>query len=323
MKVECLCTTDDPADDLASHEAYAKDRAEGDCLMLPTFRPDKAMALEDVAAWKAYIAQLSGVAQRDIRSYAGLSAALAERHAYFHERGCRLSDHGFEKAPGRPATAAEAELIFQKAFKGESASPAECQAFRSALAHEALALNAQSGWTAQIHLGAIRDLNSQAFKAGGPNLGYDAIGNLASGNDLAVFLDSLARESALPKTVLYTLNPGLNEVLACVANTFQDGSVAGKVQFGAAWWFNDHFDGMTKQLKDNADYGLLSLFVGMLTDSRSFLSFPRHEYFRRILCRLLGEWMREGFAPRDWELMGSMVESISYKNARDYFKFGA
>ncbi len=325
MKVKVVCTTDDPADSLEHHASYAAARLAGGeaaaawPVMAPTYRPDKALAVEDPLAWKAYLGKLGQAAGLEIRTYAGLVAALEKRHAFFHTLGARLSDHALVQPLASLVPEAQVQAAFDKAFRGEALAADEAAALKTGLLLEVGRMDARRGWTMQLHFAAIRNLNSRMFAKLGPDTGYDAVGDSISARGLAVFLDALEAESLLPKTVLYSLNAHDYEVLASVMGCFQDGQVAGKLQLGSAWWFNDHIDGMELQLKALANLGLLGRFVGMLTDSRSFLSFPRHEYFRRILCGLLGTWMEEGRVPPDFEELGTLVRAISYDNAKGYF----
>jgi glucuronate isomerase len=322
MRVAAICTTDDPADALEQHLAYAgrPGKKDGDCVLLPSFRPDKAISLADPAAWKAYLARLGAAAGVEIRDLESLGAALKARHDFFHSCGCRISDNAIVLTPARPASPEAAKAAFGKAFSGEAPCHAEAEAFRSFMLVRLAEMDFDAGWSMQLHMGAIRNLNSRALAAIGPDTGYDAIGDAGGARDLGYFLDALDSRGKLPRTILYSLNPDMNESLASVMGCFQDGSVPGKMQLGSAWWFNDHIDGMDRQLSDLADIGLLPRFVGMLTDSRSFLSFPRHEYFRRILCRKLGAWVERGLAPADYGLLGSMVKDISFRNAAGYFR---
>lgn len=325
MKVRVVCTTDDPADSLEHHSSYAAaKKAGGEAsgawpVMAPTFRPDKALAVEDSATWKAYLGKLGQAAGQDIKSYSDLVAALEKRHEFFHSLGARLSDHALVQPLGSVAPESRVKAAFDKAFRGEVLGPEEAAVLKTALLLEVGMMDARRGWTMQLHFAALRNLNSRMFARLGPDTGYDAVGDSISARGLATFLDALDSEGRLPKVVLYSLNAHDYEVLASVMGCFQDGEVAGKLQLGSAWWFNDHIDGMELQLKALANLGLLGRFVGMLTDSRSFLSFPRHEYFRRILCGLLGTWMEEGRAPADFEALGSVARAISYDNARDFF----
>ena len=319
MKVRAVATTDDPADDLGQHAAYAAARKEGEPVMVPSFRPDKALAVDDPAAWKAYLARLGAAACVDIASYADLVAALEKRHEVFHRAGCRSSDHAIMSSLASPAGDAEARASFATVIGGKALARPEADSLKASLLREVGRMDARRGWAMQLHMGSFRNLSSRDFARLGPDTGYDAASDEPVARGLAAFLDSLQAELSLPKTILYSLNPRDYESLATVMGCFQDGSVPGKMQLGSAWWFNDHIEGMTRQLTSLANLGLLSRFVGMLTDSRSFLSFPRHEYFRRILCSLVGGWIERGEAPSDFEALGSMVKDISYRNARDYF----
>jgi glucuronate isomerase len=319
MNVRAVCTTDDPADDLAWHKAYASSRREGDPVMVPTFRPDKAMACEDPAAWNAYIARLEAASGVRVLGWDGLARALTKRHEAFHAAGCRASDHALELPVHEAAREEELERIVMALRKGEAPDARGAAKLKTEVLLLVGRLDAERGWAMQLHLAAIRNLNSRMFAALGPDTGYDAIGDGAASRALAAFLDALEREGKLPKTVLYTLNPSWNEALVSIGGCFQDGSTPGKIQFGSAWWFNDQADGMTRQLTALASMGMLSRFVGMLTDSRSFLSFPRHEYFRRLVCDIVGDWVERGEAPADFKLLGGIVEDIAWRNAASYF----
>jgi glucuronate isomerase len=328
MRVKAVCTTDDPSDSLEAHAAYAAYRsgsseAGREPVMVPAFRPDKALAVETPEAWKEYLPRLASAASAEIRSYRGLVEALERRHAFFHERGCRLSDHALVQVPGRPVPEDRAELLFSRAFSGprgeRALSPDETEELKTALLLEVARMDARRGWAMQFHLASMRGLNSRMLARLGPDTGYDSANDCVRAAPIAAFFDALERDGLLPKTILYSLNPHDYEVMSTAMGCFQDGSVPGKMQLGSAWWFNDHIDGMELQLKALANTGLLSRFVGMLTDSRSFLSFPRHEYFRRILCRLVGGWIARGEAPADYDALGGMVADVSYRNARSYF----
>jgi glucuronate isomerase len=324
MKVLAVCTTDDPADGLEHHAAYAAYRARASArpdepVMVPAFRPDKALAVETPKFWTEYLGRLGTAAGIDICSYTSLVDALEKRHAFFHERGCRLSDHALVQVPGRPVPEDRAEALFARALSGLALEPDEAEELKTALLLEVARMDARRGWTMQLHLASMRNLNSRMFARLGPDTGYDSTHDSIRAAPLAAFLDTLERDSLLPKTIFYSLNPHDYEVLASVMGCFQDGTIPGKMQLGSSWWFNDHIDGMGLQLKALANVGLLSRFVGMLTDSRSFLSFPRHEYFRRILCSLVGGWIERGEAPSDFDALGGMIKDISYRNARSYF----
>ena len=319
MGVRGVCTTDDPADDLSSHEAYAASRGNSDPVMTPTFRPDRYLAVDDPPAWRSAVERLSVASGRAISSFRDLIESLDLRHASFHQHGCRASDHALPNVPEAILSEAELSRAFQDLQEGKALAPRSADGFRLALLLEIGRMNAQRAWAMQLHLGSIRNLNSRMFARLGPDTGFDAAGDGIAARPLAAFLDTLEREGKLPKIVLYTINPVDYEPLATLMGCFQDGSTAGKMQLGSAWWFNDHIDGMKRQLLALANNGILSRFIGMLTDSRSFLSFPRHEYFRRILCSIVGGWMDDGEAPTDFEDMGEMVRAICYRNALDYF----
>jgi len=319
MNVRAVGTTDDPADSLEHHRAYAAARQSGDPVMVPSFRPDKALAVDDPLAWKAYLGKLGAAADITIGSYGELVAALDKRHAAFNELGCRASDHGLITPPATFATAPALKSLFAKLLGGSSPTAEESESFKTALLLEVGRMNAKRGWVMQLHLAAIRNLNTPMFKQLGPDTGYDAANDASIASKLGAFMNALQSETMLPKTILYSLNPNDLEVLGTVMGCFQDGSVPGKIQMGSAWWFNDHIEGMRRQMVSLANLGLLSRFVGMLTDSRSFLSFPRHEYFRRILCALVGSWIENGELPADFETFGAMVQDISFRNAKNYF----
>ena len=319
MKVRAVGTTDDPADSLEHHIAYAAARQPGDPVMTPSFRPDKALVIEDLDAWRGYLAKLGSVADVSIWSYQDLVKALDKRHAAFHDLGCRASDHGLVVPFATFATPPALESIFVKLLDGKLVTQDEADAFKTAILLEVGRMNAARGWAMQLHMAAIRNLNTPMFKHLGPDTGYDAVSDEKIARKLADFMDALQSEGMLPKTILYSLNPGDLEVLGTIMGCFQDGSMPGKIQCGSAWWFNDHIEGMRRQMVSLANLGLLSRFVGMLTDSRSFLSFPRHEYFRRILCALVGGWIEAGEIPADFETFGGMVQDISYRNAKSYF----
>jgi glucuronate isomerase len=319
MRVRAVCTTDDPADPLDAHRAYAAARRPEDPVMVPTFRPDRAVAVADPAAWNACLDRLEAAADLAIGSCAQLVAALDRRHAAFHELGCRASDHALAAPAPGPADAAALEAVFARARRGEAVPADQAERFRTALLLEVGRMDARRGWVMQLHLNSLRDLNTAMFRRLGPDTGYDGLDQAPLARPLAAFLDVLQVDGLLPRTILYSLNPGDYEVLASIAGCFQEGPVPGKVQLGSAWWFNDHIDGMRRQLGVLANQGLLGRFVGMLTDSRSFLSFPRHEYFRRILCGLVGGWVEAGEAPADYDLLGPMIQGICYGNARAFF----
>jgi glucuronate isomerase len=319
MKVRAVGTTDDPADSLEHHIAYAAVRQPGEPVMTPSFRPDRALAVDDLVVWKTYIEKLGASANVAIGSYPSLIAALDTRHAVFHGLGCRASDHGLVAPFATFSTTQTQESLFAKLLAGNALTPAEADAYKTAVLLDVGRMNAKRGWAMQLHLSAVRNLNSAMFNKLGPDTGYDAVNDEQIAAKLAAFMNALQSEAMLPKTILYSLNPNDLEVLGTVMGCFQDGSSPGKIQMGSAWWFNDHIEGMRRQMISLGNLGLLSRFVGMLTDSRSFLSFPRHEYFRRILCGLVGGWMEAGEIPPDFETFGGMVQDISYRNAKNYF----
>ena len=319
MNVRVVCTTDDPADALEHHRALAGQNVG--TRVLPTFRPDKAMSPE-APDYPAYLDRLGAAAGVGITTYADLLAALRQRHDFFAAQGGRLSDHGLPHLYAADYTEAAVAAIFSKARAGQPLSALEIEQFKSALLVFLGELNWEKGWTQQFHVGALRNNNARALRQLGPDTGWDSIGDFGQAQALARFLDRLDSQDKLTKTILYNLNPADNDVFAAMIGNFQDGSVAGKMQYGSGWWFLDQKDGMEKQLNALSNLGLLSRFVGMLTDSRSFLSFPRHEYFRRILCNLLGRDVENGELPAaELPWLGQLVERISYGNAREYFGF--
>jgi glucuronate isomerase len=319
FKVEALCTTDDPADSLEHHKAIQQKKLA--VKVLPTFRPDKALAVEDPAAFNAYMDKLGAAAGKDINSYQALLDALRSRHDYFHAMGGRLSDHGISTFYAAPVTAAGLESIFSKLRIGNTVSQLEAAQFKAATLHFICEWNHEKGWVQQFHVGAIRNNNSRLLRLVGADAGVDSIGDWQVAESMSAFLDGLDKKDKLAKTIVYNLNPAYNEVFATMVGNFQDGTVAGKMQFGSGWWFLDQKDGMEKQMNVLSNMGLLSRFVGMLTDSRSFLSYSRHEYFRRILCNLIGNDVEKGELPADIPWLGKMVQDICYYNAKAYFDF--
>ncbi|MDY6417239.1 MAG: glucuronate isomerase [Bacteroidales bacterium] len=318
--VEVVCTTDDPADDLRWHKQIAA--YPFGTKVLPTWRPDKAIAIEDPAAYKAYLQRLGEAADKNIDSYADLLEALRKRHDYFVQVGCKLSDHGLDTFHAADYTGQEIESIFKKVLLGKTPNETEREKFYSALLHDLAVMDAETGWVQQFHVGPIRNNNTRMMRQAGPDTGFDSILDLeisAAGNR---FLDRLDSDGKLAKTILYCLNPKDFVVMASMAGNFNDGSVPGKMQLGAGWWFLDQESGMRQQMDSLSQLGLLSRFVGMLTDSRSFISYTRHEYFRRILCDMVGADVDSGRLPRsEMQRIGEMIEDISYRNARDYFGF--
>jgi len=319
FRVETLCTTDDPADDLVHHAAL---EASGLATrVLPTFRPDAALAVHRAEIFSAWLARMESAADIEIRSLGDLLAALGKRADAFHAAGCRLSDHGLECCPADPCTERQAAEIFAHARAGEAVDPAGQHRYASFMMRFLGQLYARMGWTMQLHLGALRNTNSRMFRLLGPDKGFDSIADVPQAASLARYLDALHGDDLLPKTIVYNLNPADNYVFATMIGNFQDGSVAGKIQFGSGWWFLDQTEAMEWQLNALSNLGLLSRFVGMVTDSRSFMSYPRHEYFRRTLCNLLGRDMARGIMPCDFALVGRMVRDICHDNARSYFGF--
>lgn len=319
MKVETVCTTDDPTDDLKHHIAFANKKAY--TKMYPAFRPDKAFGIENPSNYITYLKKLSLAAGFEIKSYSHLLEALKIRVAFFHENGCRLSDHGLESLYYYEVEKMNPEEIFLKVIGGSYASEEEVKYFKFKVLTELCLMYHAKGWTQQFHLGAMRNNSSRSFSSLGPDTGFDSIGDYSQARALSQFLDNLDKDSKLCKTVIYNLNPSDNEIFATMCGNFNDGSIRGKVQFGSGWWFLDQKDGMERQINTLSNMGLVSTFVGMLTDSRSFLSFPRHEYFRRILCNLFGRDMYHGELPQDEKWVGKIIQDICYHNAKGYFNF--
>ncbi|MBN2612333.1 MAG: glucuronate isomerase [Bacteroidales bacterium] len=318
-KVEVVCTTDDPVDSLEHHKKIWSDGFE--VKVLPAWRPDKAMAVESPVKFNTYLDQLAQVSGKNIGTYNDLLDALEIRHEFFHKNGCRLSDHGLETMYADDYTDTEVKGIFNKIRGGAMLDHVEISKIKSALLYELGILDHKRGWVQQFHVGALRNNNTRLFNLLGPDTGFDSIGDWNMAIPMSKLLDRLDTTNKLAKTILYNLNPRDNELIATMIGNFQDGSVPGKIQYGSGWWFLDQKDGMIKQMNALSNLGLLSRFVGMLTDSRSFLSYPRHEYFRRILCNLLGNDVENGEIPDDMELLGNMVENICYNNAKNYFSF--
>jgi len=318
FNVRAVCTTDDPVDTLEHHKSIAADASLG-TKVLPAFRPDKAHAMENPDRYREWVALLSKASGIAVKDYETLLAALQNRHDYFHAHGCRLSDHGLTFVPTATATPAECDALIKHVLSGGTALKEDILKLRGTLLTEFGRMDAKKGWVMQLHVGAMRSVNSRMFGKLGPDTGFDVIGDWPQAEGVALLLDRLDKDKLLPRTILYVLNPRDNEAMAAMIGAFQDGSCAGKIQFGSGWWFNDQKDGMERQLTALSSLGLLSSFVGMLTDSRSFLSYPRHEYFRRILCNLVGGWVDRGEAPDDMKLLGGMVRDISYGNAAAWF----
>lgn len=319
MNVQVVCTTDDPLDSLEHHKKIRDDGFE--ISVLPTWRPDKAMAVDDIGSYNNYLDQLAEVADHPINHFMDLLEALMKRHDFFASMGCRLSDHGLESFYYEEYEHEEIEDIFSRIRSKQEVSESEKTKFRTAMLVELAVMDHDKGWTQQFHVGAIRNNNSRMFHELGPDTGFDSIGDFPVARSMSKFFSRLDNLGQLAKTIVYNLNPADNEVMMTMVYNFNDGKVPGKMQFGSGWWFLDQKKGMEAQMDTLSQLGLLSKFVGMLTDSRSFLSFPRHEYFRRILCNLLGTDMENGELPNDMEMVGNMVSDICYRNAKQYFGF--
>jgi glucuronate isomerase len=318
MNVEVVCTTDDPIDSLEFHQKIAADGFK--VKVLPTWRPDKAMAVDDPVFFNQYIDKLGIGANLEINTFDDLLDALRIRHDYFHENGCRLSDHGIETFFAESYTESEIRNIFKMVRESRTLSLEDTLKFKSAMLYYFAILDQEKNWVQQFHVGALRNNNSRMLKTLGPDTGFDSISDLPVAQSMSKFLNRLDTDDRLAKTILYNLNPSDNEVYATMLGNFQGGGIPGKIQWGSAWWFLDQKTGMEKHIEALSALGLLSRFIGMLTDSRSLLSYPRHEYFRRILCNILGNDMEKGEIPADFKLVGKMVENISYYNAVNYFK---
>lgn len=319
MKVEVVCTTDDPVDSLEYHQQIAADGFE--VRILPAFRPDKAMAIEDPSAFGDYLSKLEAASGKSVTHYRDFLDALKSRHDFFASQGCSVSDHGLEHMYAEAFTEKDLEKIFTAVRKGNKVSRQEIGQFRSGMLLQLAEWDAEKGWVQQFHLGAMRNNNTRKMRELGADTGWDSIGDYSQAAALSRFFDTLDEKNRLAKTILYNLNPADNELMASMIGNFNDGSIAGKMQFGSAWWFLDQLDGMTRQLNALSNLGLLSRFVGMLTDSRSFMSYPRHEYFRRLLCNLLGLEMERGELPNDLPWIGKLVQDICYHNAKNYFNW--
>jgi len=320
MNVKVVCTTDDPIDNLEYHKKIKADNL--DIKVLPAYRPDKAMNVDDATLFNAYVAKVEAASNTSVgSSYSDYLSALKKQHDFFATMGCGVSDHGLEQIYAEDYTDTEIKNIFSKIRDGKELSPEENLKFKSAMLVEFARWDWEKGWVQQYHLGALRNNNSRMLKRLGPDTGWDSIGDFSQGRQIAKFLNRLDTNNQLAKTILYNLNPADNELMATMIGNFNDGSIAGKVQFGSAWWFLDQKDGMTKQINALSNMGLLSKFVGMLTDSRSFLSFPRHEYFRRLLCNMFGEEIENGELPADLDWIGKVIQDICFNNAKNYFNW--
>jgi glucuronate isomerase len=318
MKVEVVCTTDDPVDSLEPHKTLKK---SFDIPVLPTWRPDNIIKTDDAAKLAEYVKKLESASNNGISNFRTLVEALDKRHQYFHEMGTRLSDHGLDRFFYLQSTESEIDTIFGKLLKGNAVTAEEAEKYKCAVMTELCRMNHKRGWTQQFHVGALRNNNARAFRRLGPDTGWDSIGAPQDPFRMSRFLDSLDNTDQLAKTILYNLNPADNAMMITMTGNFNDGSRAGKVQYGAAWWFLDQKAGMEKHLTDLAALGLLRRFIGMVTDSRSFLSYPRHEYFRRLVCNYIGEEVEKGLIPDEEYILKPLIEGMSYKNAKEYFGF--
>ncbi|MCJ7649681.1 MAG: glucuronate isomerase [Candidatus Lokiarchaeota archaeon] len=318
MNVKLICTTNDPINSLKPHNKIKNDGYE--VKILPTFRPDKAMNVEDNASFIKYIHQLSDISEITIEDFSSLIEAIDIRHKYFHDNGCRIADHGVNLLHAINYSDQDNEKIFHLLLSNKELSDTEISKFKSAFLYEVARLNHKRGWVQQFHIGALRNVNTRLFNKLGSDIGCDTIGDYNMSIEIAKFLDHLDQSNELTKTVIYNLNPRDNEMFASMIGNFQDGTCPGKIQLGPSWWFLDQIEGITKQINSLSNLGLVYHFIGMTTDSRSFLSFPRHEYFRRILCNIVGNDIENGEIPADMNLLGEMIENICYNNAANYFK---
>jgi glucuronate isomerase len=319
FKVKVVCTTDDPVDDLGWHRQFAAQKHPSK--MLPAFRPDKALAVNSPVGFNKWVELLAAAANVDVNSFGAFQSAITKRHDFFHSQGCRLSDHGMNHCFADFCSEKAAAAIFDKARKGEIVSPSEYSQFASYMMLLFGHLDAKRGWTKQLHLGALRSNNTRLLKQLGPDTGFDSIGDEPQAQSLAAYLDRLDTDNSLPKTVIYNLNPADNYLFATMIGNFQDGTIPGKVQYGSGWWFLDQKEAMEWQINALSNLGLLSRFIGMITDSRSFMSYCRHEYFRRTLCNLIGRDIENGQIPNDEKLVGPMIRNICYANAKNYMAF--
>ncbi len=319
FKVKVVGTTDDPVDNLEYHRAFANQGHP--TRMLPAFRPDKALAVNAPAAFNKWVEQLSVAANVDISSFSAFISALEKRHEYFHSQGCRLSDHGLEHCFADFCSEKDAAGIFDRVRSGKTVSPLEHSQFASFMMVFFGHLDAKRGWTKQLHLGALRNNNIRLLTQLGPDTGFDSIGDFPQAKTLSAYLNKLDSDNLLPKTVIYNLNPADNYVFAAMIGNFQDGTIPGKIQYGSGWWFLDQKEGMEMQINALSNLGLLSRFIGMITDSRSFMSYPRHEYFRRTLCNLIGNDIQNGQIPDDEKLVGPVIRNICYRNAEAFMAF--
>ncbi len=318
MKVEVVCTTDDPSDTLEFHK---KLKGTFEIGIFPTWRPDNVVKTEDPVKFKAYISRLEKASGTDIKNFSSLVEALDNRHKFFHKMGTKASDHGLDRFYFTTFTASDADKAFKKVMKGGMLSAEEAEKYKTAIMTELCRMNHKRGWTQQFHVGAMRNNNNRMFRQMGPDTGWDSIGIAQDAFKMSKFLSSLDDTNQLARTILYNLNPADNEMMITMAGNFNDGTTPVKVQYGAAWWFLDQKNGMEKHIKDLASLALMRRFIGMVTDSRSFLSYPRHEYFRRIVCNYIGEEVEKGTIPDEEELLKPLIEGVSYKNAKEHFGF--
>ncbi len=319
MNVEVICTTDDPIDQLEHHQKIKDDEFE--TTVLPAWRPDKAMAVGDPKTYNLYLEKLEGASDTSISTFMDLLTALNSRHEFFHKMGCRISDHGLETFSAEDIDHLEIEKIFLKVRSGRMLNDLESKKFKSAMLIELAAMDHEKNWAQQFHIGALRNNNTRRFHELGPDTGFDSIGDFDMAQSMSQFFDKLDEQDQLAKTIVYNLNPVDNDLIVTMINNFNDGRTPGKMQFGSGWWFMDQKFGMINQMNSLSALGLLSKFVGMLTDSRSFMSYPRHEYFRRILCNLVGTDVEKGELPNDQEMLINLIKNISYHNAKNYFGF--
>jgi glucuronate isomerase len=319
-RVLVVCSTDDPVDSLEPHTRHGK-KKNAFTRLVPTWRPDQALAVDGVRAWNQWVDRLSAAADVAIGTRRDFSDALKKRHDFFHAVGCRSSDHGLERMYAADCTETDADAIFAKARAGKTLGGDEIEKFRSALLYEFAVMDHARGWVQQFHLGAQRNNSTRGMRSLGPNTGYDSIGDFPQAESLVRFLDRLDATEQLAKTIVYNANPRDNELFATIIGSFQDGAVPGKIQYGSAWWFLDQLDGMKEQINALSNMGLVSRFIGMLTDSRSLLSYSRHDYFRRLFCNLLGSDVERGLLPDDRKLLDDLVRAVCFRNVRDYFGF--
>ncbi|MAO64082.1 MAG: glucuronate isomerase [Balneola sp.] len=319
-KVKVVGTTDDPTDTLEHHKKFNADDEDA-FIVVPTFRPDRGMEIENGEEWQNWVQKLAEVSGVDISSYEGFLAALKQRHDFFDEMGCRASDHGTDKPYADDFTAKEIEAIFQKGWSGKDVTEAEVNKFKSAFLYHCGVMDAEKGWVYQFHVGAIRNNNTRKLRELGRDTGYDSIGDFDMAESLSKMLNRLDTEDNLPRVILYNSNPRDNELFSTMIGNFQDGTVAGKLQHGPPWWFLDQKEGIEEHITSLSNMGVLSELIGMTTDSRSFLSFPRHEYYRRVLCNVLGDDIEKGILPNEMDLVGGMVKEISFGNAKRFFGF--